>query len=232
MIHVYCIRTDAQNVSATALESRVASVIGTLPASKYDRILHIRPSQGRVNSALGWCLLRFALHDRGYADFTLSRLEFDGDRKPRWPNARCDFNLSHAGSLVACAVTETGRVGIDCEHIRPVNATALMRRILAGNERTPSGTDVQGFFRLWTQKEAVIKAEGNGGVWDMSRVHVDDASADYRDTRWYLYPVTCAGGYAAHVASDIADQSITMHAVSIEQLLDDGGNRDQSASMD
>jgi 4'-phosphopantetheinyl transferase len=232
MIHVYCIRTDAQNVSATTLESRVASVIGTLPASKYDRILHIRPSQSRINSALGWCLLQFALHDHGYADFTLSRLEFDGNRKPRWPNARCDFNLTHAGSLVACAVTDAGRVGIDCEHIRPVNVAALMRRILATNERTPSGTDVQSFFRLWTQKEAVIKAEGNGGVWDMSRVHIDDTSADYRGTRWYLYPVTCAGDYVAHVANDIADQSITMHTVSIEQLLGDGGNSDQSAAMD
>jgi 4'-phosphopantetheinyl transferase len=232
MIHVYCIRTDAQNVSATTLESRVASVIGTLPASKYDRILHIRPSQSRINSALGWCLLQFALHDHGYADFTLSRLEFDGNRKPRWPNARCDFNLTHAGSLVACAVTDAGRVGIDCEHIRPVNVAALMRRILATNERTSSGTDVQSFFRLWTQKEAVIKAEGNGGVWDMSRVHIDDTSADYRGTRWYLYPVTCAGDYVAHVANDIADQSITMHTVSIEQLLGDGGNSDQSAAMD
>jgi 4'-phosphopantetheinyl transferase len=232
MIHVYCIRTDTQNVSATALESRVASVIGTLPASKYDRILHIRPSRDRINSALGWCLLQFALTDRGFADFTLSRLRFDGNRKPHWPNARCDFNLSHAGSLVACAVTDAGRVGIDCEHIRPVNAAALMRRILSGNERTPSGIDVQAFFRLWTQKEAVIKAEGNGGVWDMRRVHVVDKSADYEGTRWYLCPVPCAGDYVTHVASDIADQSITMHAVSIEQLLGDGGNRDQSASMD
>ena len=232
MIHIYCIRTDAQNVSATLLESRVASVIATLPASKYHRIQHIRPSQGRINSALGWCLLQFALHDRGYADFTLSQLRFDGNRKPRWPNARCDFNLSHAGLLVACAVTDAGRIGIDCEHIRPVNAAALMRRILATNERTPPGADVPAFFRLWTQKEAVIKAEGNGGVWEMSRVLVDGTTADYQGARWYLYPITCGGDYVAHVASDIADQSITMHAVSIEQLLGDGGNRDQSASMD
>ena len=232
MIHVYCIRTDAQNVSASALETRVASCIDTLPAAKRDRILHIRPSQARVNSALGWCLLRFALRDRGHADFTLSQLLFDAERKPRWPQRRCDFNLTHAASLVACAITETGRVGIDCERLRPVNAAALLRRILSSNERAPSDADARAFFRLWTQKEAVIKAEGNGGVWDMARVHTDDATADYRGTRWHLYPVALADDYIAHVASDIAERCITMHAVSIEQLLGDEGARDQPAPVD
>ena len=208
MIHVYCIRTDAQNVSASALETRVASCIDTLPAAKRDRILHIRPSQARVNSALGWCLLRFALRDRGMGQIEV------------------------AASLVACAITDTGRVGIDCERLRPVNAAALLRRILSSNQRAPSDADARAFFRLWTQKEAVIKAEGNGGVWDMARVHTDDATADYRGTRWHLYPVALADDYIAHVASDIAERCITMHAVSIEQLLGDEGARDQPAPVD
>lgn len=221
-----------QSVSASALEPRVASFIETLPADKRDRILHIRPSQGRINSALGWCLLRFAMLDCGYVDFTLSQILFDANRKPRWPKARGDFNLTHAASLVACAVTDSGRVGIDCERIRPVNTSALLRRILSSNERVPSDTDARTFFRLWTQKEAVIKAEGNGGVWDMRRVQVDDATADYEGTRWHLYPVTLADDYVAHIASDMGERCITIHAVSVEQLLGDGGVRDQPAPMD
>ena len=231
MIHVYCIRTDTQNVSVSDLEIQVPSFIGELPATKRDRILHIRPPQGRVNSALGWRLLRYALHDCGYTDFNLSQLCFDANRKPRWPQRNCDFNLSHADTLVACAVTATGRVGIDCERVRPVQAAALLQRILSPAERAPADTDAQIFFRLWTQKEAVIKAEGNGGVWHMSRVQLDDATAYYQDTRWHLYPVVLADGYVAHVASDTSEQCITIRAVAIEQLLSDGGTRDQVSPM-
>jgi 4'-phosphopantetheinyl transferase len=207
-------------------------LIDALPSDKRERILRIQPPQSRVNSALGWRLLQFALHDRGYAEFTLSQLSFDPDRKPRWPQRGCDFNLTHTYSLVACAVADSGRVGIDGEHVRPINAAALLQRILSPRERAPADADVQSFFGVWTRKEAIIKAEGNGGVWDMAHVRLDGATANYKDTRWYLYPVPLADDYLAHVASDIADQSITMHAVSIEQLLGDGGTRDRPAPMD
>ena len=232
MIHVYCIRTDKQSVSVSALEPRIASIVSILPAVKRDRILHIRPSLGRIHSALGWCLLQFAFHDCGYTDFALSQLLFVGNRKPRWEGTKGDFNLSHSAALIACAVSEAGRVGIDCERIRTINSPALLRRIQSPLDRTSSDADPRTFFHLWTQKEAVIKAEGNGGVWDMRHVSVDDAKADYRDLRWYLYSVACGDDYVTHIASDIADQSITMRAVSIEQLLGDTGTRDQRASMD
>ena len=231
MIHVYCIRVETPNVSVSRLEAQIRAFADELPDAKRGRVLQIRPRQSRLNSALGWQLLKFALHECGYSDFTLSQLLFDADRKPRWPRQDCDFNLSHSGSLVACALTKTGRVGVDIEVIRPVQAAALLRRILSPREDTPAQTDDQTFFRLWTQKEAVIKAEGNGGVWDMRHVHLDGLTAGYKESRWYLYPLRLAAGCVAHVAGDIRDRSITIHQVSIERLLKLEGASDQARQM-
>lgn len=232
MIDVYCIRADAQNVSESSIVSEVPSLIDDLPSVKRDRILSIRPAAGRVNSALGWRLLRFALHDHGHTDFALSQLSFDGNGKPRWPHHAGDFNLSHTHALIACAVTDTGRVGIDCEHIRAIPTVQLLRRIASPREDVPANADALTFFRLWTQKEAVIKAEGNGGVWDMTRVCLDGDDAYYRDTRWYVYPLKLAGDdYVAHVASDIPGRRVDVHEVTIERLLRRGGPDDQTPQM-
>jgi 4'-phosphopantetheinyl transferase len=231
MIHVYCVQTDSRNIDDSALLSRIPSFIEELPAVKRERILHIRPSQGRINSALGWRLLQFALRDCGYTGFALSQLFFDANRKPRWPRNTCDFNLTHADTLVACAITDAGRVGVDCERVRTVQTTGLLRRILSPREHAPPDIDILEFFRIWTQKEAVIKAEGNGGVWDMSRVQLDGPNAYYKDARWYVYPVTLADQYVAHVASDTPGRLTTVREVTIEQLLRNGGPLDRRPQM-
>lgn len=78
------------------------------------------------------------------------------------------FNLSHTKGLVACAVTTGAELGIDVELITERRAgldiagryfspaeVALMR----SRPREQHGAT---FFRLWTLKEALIKATGEG----------------------------------------------------------------------
>lgn len=230
MIRVYCIQTEAQNMSASRLDAKISGFADELPAAKRDRIRNIRPWQSRLNSAIGWRLLKFAFLDAGHTDFTLAQLLFDGGRKPRWRERGCDFNLSHSGALVACALTEGGQVGVDVEIIRPVQRSALLQRIRAPSENLPLDSD-DAFFRFWTQKEAVLKAEGASGVWDMRHVRLEGLTARYKESRWYLYPLPLAAHYVAHAAGNIRDQSITIERVTIEQLLNAGDARDQAPQV-
>jgi 4'-phosphopantetheinyl transferase len=77
------------------------------------------------------------------------------------------FNLSHAGGWAALAVAhDTVDLGLDIEAHRPVEP-AVAERFFAPAEIAAlaplSGAAWQvGFFRLWTRKEAVIKALGTG----------------------------------------------------------------------
>lgn len=77
------------------------------------------------------------------------------------------FNLSHSDGRQVCAVSLGRCLGVDFENTqREVDVDAISRRFFALNEQQalqsmPSVTQRQeGFFRLWTCKEAYIKALG------------------------------------------------------------------------
>ncbi len=78
------------------------------------------------------------------------------------------FNLSHTKDLVALIVCRDLRVGIDVETMDPNHDCAgVAERFFSGEEnaflRQFSGEGlIRSFFRVWTLKEAFIKAKGTG----------------------------------------------------------------------
>lgn len=81
------------------------------------------------------------------------------------------FNLSHGDGIAACIVG--GReCGIDCERIRPFRS-GVIKRVFSEREKEvfwaiPDEQKDTAFFRLWTLKEAYIKAIGMGLSFPMN----------------------------------------------------------------
>jgi 4'-phosphopantetheinyl transferase len=100
------------------------------------------------------------------------RFSIDADGKPRIDRdigrPEVQFNLSHTRGLVAVAVALHGAIGVDVEKIDGAKADfALAEAHFAPAEvemlrRTPEADRAMCFFRLWTLKEAYIKATGAG----------------------------------------------------------------------
>lgn len=87
-------------------------------------------------------------------------------------------NVSHSGDWVLVAVSRRGEVGIDVELARPdvdvmeIAPTVFTRREMdALVEQGPRERRAM-FYRLWTRKEAVLKAWGTGFSLDARDVHV------------------------------------------------------------
>jgi len=77
------------------------------------------------------------------------------------------FNVSHSHNRALYAIALNRPVGIDLEYIRPIDATALSQRFFLPSEaafiQSLVGEDQhRSFFRGWTQKEAYLKATGDG----------------------------------------------------------------------
>jgi len=74
------------------------------------------------------------------------------------------FNLTHANGIVALALSSSGPVGVDLEdETRSVRSIqSLARRYFAQEEQERVHADAQEFFRIWTRREARVKAEGIG----------------------------------------------------------------------
>jgi 4'-phosphopantetheinyl transferase len=79
-----------------------------------------------------------------------------------------EFNLSHTGDLALCAITRERSVGVDIEHLRPIDAAEqIITRFFSPREQaeffeSPLPDRPRTFFRAWTRKEALLKATGEG----------------------------------------------------------------------
>lgn len=78
------------------------------------------------------------------------------------------FNISHSGDVVALAFAASGRLGVDVEYRKPLrDLLSLARTTFRSDEFAelvglPEAERVEAFFRIWTRKEAMLKALGCG----------------------------------------------------------------------
>jgi 4'-phosphopantetheinyl transferase len=135
------------------------------------------------------------------------------------------FNLSHSRSLGVLAVALDLEVGVDVEDIRPIEAD-VAKRFFSASEYA-SLTKLSGqqwldaFYRCWTRKEAIIKAEGVGLRMPLDSFDVsllDDEPAKLLDARpnakltaqWNLHHLSVAAGTMGALAVDRAPLRIVM----------------------
>jgi phosphopantetheinyl transferase len=75
------------------------------------------------------------------------------------------FNLSHSGDAIAIAVAGTD-IGVDIERVRPLrHPQEVARHVFHPQELAwlaAQPESMRAFFRLWTLKEALLKAAGTG----------------------------------------------------------------------
>lgn len=110
------------------------------------------------------------------ADDAHGRPELEGAQR-----GQLHFNWSHSGSRALVAVALGVQPGIDLEDRRRRarrDVLALARRFFAPQEAAalsnlPTEARALAFLRLWTSKEALLKAHGSGLAYGLHRVVLD-----------------------------------------------------------
>lgn len=88
--------------------------------------------------------------------------------KPYLEGHPVHFNLSDSGGWCLLAFTHLAPLGVDLETVRPqVDLAGIARRYFSAAEQAeleelPSALQTEAFYHIWTQKEAFIKAVGEG----------------------------------------------------------------------
>ena len=95
------------------------------------------------------------------------------------------FNLSHAGIWAVLALSKDSEIGIDIEYIDPqLDYEKLATHFFSPPERDrlmqyPPERQRRGFYRIWTEKEALLKCLGTGfSPQDMDLAHESVISFD------------------------------------------------------
>ncbi len=163
-------------------EAEAAAWLSDEERLRCSRFLYAGP---RRRFALCRATLRALLRDRLGCDnarLTIGAFEFG---KPfaalRGEIAPVSFNVSHSGAHGLIAIAPDGRLGVDVEErVARKGLDGLMQAALTPDERaelaaSDDGVKLRGFLRLWTIKEAVIKAVGLGISMSMSELEVPPA---------------------------------------------------------
>ena len=138
-----------------------------LPAispERQDRALRCRFPQDQARTAgAGW-LLQYALTQAGIPlqEQRMARTEHNKPYLPEHPQVH--FSLSHSGSWVVCAVS-CDPVGVDVEMPRctmDIGRRFFQPHELEGLDQLPYLQCKDQLNRLWTAKEAFVKALGGG----------------------------------------------------------------------
>lgn len=115
------------------------------------------------------------------------KIERTATGKPFFPN--CDhlyFNLSHSGEYAACVLADH-EVGVD---IQKVQGAAAVRRIAPRILHTEEATyreEERMLYRIWTIKEAYVKATGEGIRRDFREIRVDFVKGTVEDMPFTLW---------------------------------------------
>jgi 4'-phosphopantetheinyl transferase len=82
------------------------------------------------------------------------------------PAQQIHFNLTHSAGIAVLAVSRDHTLGVDIEHVQPIDPEIAKDHFSPSELRTldtlPPEQWLAGFYRCWTSKEALLKAEGMG----------------------------------------------------------------------
>ena len=136
-------------------EAEVQRMLPLVSDQRREQALRFKHTLGQFCCLKSWLMLAEGMRELGISE--LGDFRYNEHGKPYLEGGPC-FSISHCKAGIAVAIDDQP-IGIDIETIRHANEDLVERTM---NEVERVGMDDRTFTRLWTQKEAIVKAEGTG----------------------------------------------------------------------
>ena len=215
-IHVW----HFNQLSTEIPETDFVSLLNPREQARLDRLKHPQQRQRHMQAQ---AKLRILLSK--YLNTSAQEIEFNHHEygKPYVANQALQFNLTHSKDRGMLAVGLDITLGLDLECWHSLrNRELLINRHFAKSEQSawsavPNNERESTFFRLWTCKEAFMKATGRGLGLGLSRCAFDWRDSlkliacpqEYGDPEnWAVTPIAVHGGASATLVTD--DHSATV----------------------
>jgi 4'-phosphopantetheinyl transferase len=155
--------------------------------------------QDKHSHLLGKLLLNKGLKNYGYENL-LAELKYSHYGRP-YLNEFIDFNISHSGNYVICAIANDSQLGIDIEKIEEINFSEFVDilRDEEWNQIVNSTNPLFTFYEYWTMKESVIKAEGRGLSIPLKDIFIKNNNACLNEKIWFLKKIQIDEEYSCHL---------------------------------
>lgn len=170
---------------------------------------------------LGKLVLFHGLSDLGLENIDLKKMEYNQYRRPYLTDTslhrQLDFNISHSGTLAAVAIVRDTTIGLDIE-MKNLYKTSDYFSVFNDQEKHWINEDSVKFLRLWTRKEAVIKACGKGFYQNLTDVSVLNDSLMIENIRYYIKDFVLMDQYFGSIATAHLQVSLRLKELSLKDL--------------
>lgn len=193
-----------------------SSFIQQLPPAIQQQVMKFKNWQDTQRSLLSKILLIRGMNSLGLCAYSLHQLKLTAFKRPYFDDL-IDFNISHSGEYIVCAISKTNRVGIDVEEIKDIPildfesqfSTHELEKILEDKN------SLHAFYTLWTQKEAFLKALGTGLYVPLNKVTVKDNKIIWNNIQWFLYQIKLDQKHVSHLSTDIFSPEIIIKKIDL-----------------
>lgn len=154
--------------TADVTESKINEWFNSMSSERRDEVMRLTVKEKRTAKIAADGLCRKAISE--FCGVSPESIEFIKNEfgKPFAKNLPVHFSISHSGNMVVCAVSDR-EIGIDIEKIRPFNQKAASK-FATEKELEYISSNENGFFEIWTLKEAYFKCIGTGLGADIKNV--------------------------------------------------------------
>ena len=137
-----------------ATEAEVQRLLPLVSSQRREQALRYKHVFGQFCCLKSWLMLFDDVEMSSYRDV---EWRYNEHGKP-YIEGGPYFSISHCKEGIAVAIDDQP-IGIDIETVRHADEDLIARTM---NETERVGMDDRKFTRLWTQKEAIVKAQGTG----------------------------------------------------------------------
>ena len=146
-------------------EAEVQRLLPLVSPQRREQALRFKHTFGQFCCLKSWLMLKEGMRELGIRE--LGDFQYNEHGKP-YIEGGPYFSISHCKQGIAVAIDDQP-VGIDIEGIRHAEEDLIERTMNEEERLRIRGLEVRGledrkFTRLWTQKEAIVKAQGVGIV--------------------------------------------------------------------
>lgn len=196
-VKIFYTQFNAENKTAI-----LTQWLSFLPIKFRDIISRYKLEEDKTRKLLGRLLLIEGMRDFGIPNISLEEVKYNPFGKP-YLYDHIDFNISHSGNYIFCAIAEGLKVGIDIEELKPINFSE-MHQIMNATEwlYIRAAIDpLREFYRMWTLKEAALKAEGTGFLTDPDKVCVKKDIVHIGNNNWFCHELFFDTDYSGHLVT-------------------------------
>lgn len=189
-IHVWIL--DIQNYNESSLK-RLTNILSMDEKIKMSRYMHVKDQKCFL---IGHGMLRIVLSQ--YLQKYPESIIFSENKygKIHMPQSNVSFNISHSGNKVVLAFAKEMQIGVDIERMGVIEDYAqIAKKFFLPQEsklicsQTDAAKGMEYFYKIWTVKEAYVKAIGCGLSRSLKTFEVLEAGSvvDYSNNQKYNY---------------------------------------------